>query len=98
MLGIASSAPDRLPLICLTAAFQVLGAGRCREARVWNRNACGVAYRVGEFPEAVSAACGLVPATPRTTPDLSKKPERFDRLPASGETVKAYVRTFAATS
>ena len=51
-----------------------------------------------KFPEAVSAACGLVPATPRTTPDLSKKPERFDRLPASGETVKAYVRTFAATS
>ena len=36
--------------------------------------------------------------TIRATPDLSKKPERFDRLPASGETVKAFVRTFAATS
>ncbi|PTT08893.1 threonine synthase [Caulobacter sp. HMWF025] len=51
-----------------------------------------------KFPEAVAAACGLVPATPRTTPDLSKKPERFDRLPASGETVKAFVRTFAANT
>ena len=51
-----------------------------------------------KFPEAVAAACGLTPATPRATPDLSQKPERFDRLPASGETVKAFVRTFAATS
>ncbi|MBU4432882.1 MAG: threonine synthase, partial [Alphaproteobacteria bacterium] len=51
-----------------------------------------------KFPEAVLAACGLTPATPRATPDLSKKPERFERLPASGETVKAFVRTFAATS
>jgi len=51
-----------------------------------------------KFPEAVAAACGLTPATPRATPDLSKKPERFERLPASGDTVKAFVRTFAATS
>jgi threonine synthase len=27
-----------------------------------------------KFPEAVAAACGLTPATPRATPDLSKKP------------------------
>ncbi|MDB5457096.1 MAG: threonine synthase [Caulobacter sp.] len=48
-----------------------------------------------KFPEAVGAACGEVPAIPRATPDLSKKPERFDRLPAEVETVKAYVRAFA---
>jgi threonine synthase len=51
-----------------------------------------------KFPEAVAAACGLTPATPRATPDLSKKAERFEILPASGETVKAFVRSFAARS
>jgi len=48
-----------------------------------------------KFPEAVSAACGELPSIPRATPDLSKKRERFDRLPAEVETVKAYVRAFA---
>ena len=49
-----------------------------------------------KFPEAVAAAAGVVPATPRATPDLSKKPEKFDRLPADAETVKAFVRVFAS--
>jgi threonine synthase len=48
-----------------------------------------------KFPEAVSAAAGVTPATPRAMPDLSKKPEKFDRLPADAETVKAFVRVFA---
>ena len=47
-----------------------------------------------KFPEAVAAAAGLTPATPRSTPDLSTRPERFDRLPADAEAVKAYIRVF----
>jgi threonine synthase len=49
-----------------------------------------------KFPEAVLAAAGLTPAAPRATPDHSAKPERFDRLPADAETVKAFVRVFAS--
>lgn len=51
-----------------------------------------------KFPEAVQAATGLSPSTPRATPDLSRKPEKFERLPADGSSVKAFVRTFAANS
>jgi hypothetical protein len=49
-----------------------------------------------KFPEAVSAAAGLTPATPRATPDLSEA-RKFDRLPADAETVKAFVRVFASS-
>ena len=48
-----------------------------------------------KFPEAVHAAAGVSPVTPRATPNLSQKPEKFDRLPADAETVKAFVRVFA---
>jgi threonine synthase len=48
-----------------------------------------------KFPEAVLAATGQVPHAPRGSGDLAAKPERFDRLPADAETVKAYVRAFA---
>lgn len=48
-----------------------------------------------KFPEAVSAACGVTPALPRGAADLSARPERFDRLPAEADTIKAYVRAFA---
>jgi threonine synthase len=48
-----------------------------------------------KFPEAVLAASGTLPITPRGSGDLAAKPERFDRLPADVETVKAYVRAFA---
>ncbi len=48
-----------------------------------------------KFPEAVLAASGTSPVPPRGTGDLAVKPERFDRLPADVETVKAYVRAFA---
>jgi len=51
-----------------------------------------------KFPEAVQAATGLLPLTPRATPDLSKKPEKFERLPADGASIKAFVRTFAANT
>ncbi len=48
-----------------------------------------------KFPEAVAEACGVTPSLPRGAADLSAKPERFDRLPADAETIKAYVRAFA---
>jgi threonine synthase len=48
-----------------------------------------------KFPEAVAKACGVTPGLPRGVADLADRPERFDRLPAEAETIKAYVRAFA---
>jgi len=48
-----------------------------------------------KFPDDVAAACGVTPALPRGAADLADRPERFDRLPAETETIKAYVRAFA---
>lgn len=48
-----------------------------------------------KFPEAVSAACGETPSLPRSAQNLAGKAERFDRLPADADTIKAYVRAFA---
>jgi threonine synthase len=48
-----------------------------------------------KFPEAVAKVSGVTPALPRGVADLAKRPERFDRLPAEADTIKAYVRAFA---
>jgi threonine synthase len=48
-----------------------------------------------KFPEAVAKACGVTPALPRGAADLAGRPERFDRLPAEADTIKAYVRAFS---
>lgn len=48
-----------------------------------------------KFPEAVAKACGVTPTLPRGVADLGNRPERFDRLPAEAETIKAYVRAFS---
>ena len=48
-----------------------------------------------KFPEAVAAASGETPVTPRKARSLAAKPERFDHLPADADTIKAYVRAFA---
>jgi threonine synthase len=48
-----------------------------------------------KFPEAVAQAAGVTPQLPRGAAGLAGKPERFDRLPAEAETIKAYVRAFA---
>jgi threonine synthase len=48
-----------------------------------------------KFPEAVAKACGVTPGLPRGVASLASRPERFDRLPAEAETIKAYVRAFA---
>ncbi|MGI8840178.1 MAG: threonine synthase [Caulobacteraceae bacterium] len=49
-----------------------------------------------KFPAAVHAATGVFPEPPPAIRALTGRPERFDRLPADTETVKAYVRDFAA--
>jgi threonine synthase len=48
-----------------------------------------------KFPEDVALASGVTPALPRGVANLADRPERFDRLPAEPETIKAYVRAFA---
>ncbi|MDP3176188.1 MAG: threonine synthase [Phenylobacterium sp.] len=48
-----------------------------------------------KFPEAVSAATGVTPVLPPGSANLADRPERFDRLPADADTIKAYVREFA---
>jgi threonine synthase len=48
-----------------------------------------------KFPDAVLAATGVLPAPPRTAHGLAERDERFDRLAADSEAVKAYVRAFA---
>jgi threonine synthase len=48
-----------------------------------------------KFPEDVAQASGVTPGLPRGVANLADRPERFDRLPADAETIKAYVRAFA---
>jgi len=48
-----------------------------------------------KFPEAVAAATGVTPDLPRWAQSQADKPERFDRLPADAEAIKACVRAFA---
>ncbi len=48
-----------------------------------------------KFPEAVARASGVTPGLPPGVVNLASRPERFDRLPAEAETIKAYVRAFA---
>jgi threonine synthase len=49
-----------------------------------------------KFPETVTPLLGEAPRMPRGVADHSARPERFDRLPADADTVKAYVRAFAS--
>jgi threonine synthase len=48
-----------------------------------------------KFPEDVAKASGVVPGLPRGVADLADRPERFDRLAADAEAIKAFIRTFA---
>ena len=48
-----------------------------------------------KFPEDVAKVAGVTPQLPRGAADLADRPERFERLPAEAETIKAYVRAFA---
>jgi threonine synthase len=48
-----------------------------------------------KFPEDVARTCGVTPQLPRGAADLAGRTERFDRLPADADTIKAYVRAFA---
>jgi threonine synthase len=48
-----------------------------------------------KFPEDVAKASGVTPDLPRGAANLAGRPERFDRLAADAEAIKAYVRAFA---
>jgi threonine synthase len=48
-----------------------------------------------KFPDDVAAASGVTPDLPRGAANLSGRPERFVRLPADAELIKAHVRDFA---
>jgi threonine synthase len=48
-----------------------------------------------KFPDDVAKVTGVMPGLPRGVADLAAKSERFDRLPADADTIKAYVRAFA---
>ena len=49
-----------------------------------------------KFPEAVAAATGATPACPPSVGERMRQTERFDRLPADIDAVKAYLRAFVA--
>ena len=49
-----------------------------------------------KFPEAVAAATGTTPACPASVGERMLQPERYDRLPAEIDAVKAYLRDFVA--
>jgi len=48
-----------------------------------------------KFPDTVAAATGETPVMPATAAHLAGKAERYDRLPADADTIKAYVQAFA---
>ena len=48
-----------------------------------------------KFPEDVTAASGVTPDLPRGAVNLAGRPERFDRLEADADAIKAFVRKFA---
>ncbi len=48
-----------------------------------------------KFPEDVAAASGVTPDLPRGAANLADRPERFDRLAADADAIKAFVRNFA---
>jgi threonine synthase len=50
-----------------------------------------------KFPDDVAKAAGVAPELPRGAANLAKRTERYDRLPADAESIKAYVRAFAET-
>lgn len=50
-----------------------------------------------KFPDDVAQASGVTPDLPRGAANLSRRSERYDRLPADAESIKAYVRAFAET-
>lgn len=48
-----------------------------------------------KFPDTVAAATGETPVMPRPAQGLAARTERFDRLPADADAIKAYVLAFA---
>lgn len=49
-----------------------------------------------KFPESVAEAAGVTPALPLKAKGVAERPEVYDHLPADSDTIKAYIRAFAA--
>jgi threonine synthase len=49
-----------------------------------------------KFPESVTEAAGVTPALPLKAKGVAERPEVYDHLPADSDTIKAYIRAFAA--
>jgi threonine synthase len=49
-----------------------------------------------KFPEAVTEAAGVAPVLPLKAKGVAERGEVYDRLPADSDTIKAYIRAFAA--
>jgi threonine synthase len=77
-------------------AVAVAAARRIGPARATTPMAILSTAHPAKFPESVEAAAGVTPVLPASVGDHSAKPERFDRLPADAQALKAYVRQFAA--
>ena len=101
-IGISESETSRNLVSTLNESGQLIDPHTAVGVAAWRRNR-GLPDPViilstahaAKFPEAVSAATGVTPALPAAAKGLWDRPERFDRLPADVETVKAYVRAFA---
>jgi len=48
-----------------------------------------------KFPQDVAEAAGVTPELPRGAANLAAHAERYGRLPADAEAIKAHVRAFA---
>ena len=75
-------------------AVALAGAKRVGPARATTPVVALSTAHAAKFPQAVKAATGVLPDTPRSAQGLAAKAERFDRLAADAAAVKAYVRDF----
>jgi threonine synthase len=92
--AIVSTFNETGALIDPHTAVAVAAARRIGPAKAGTPMAILSTAHAAKFPESVEAAAGVTPVLPASVGDHSAKPERFDRLPAEAEAVKAYVRQF----
>ncbi len=69
-----------------------LAAARRAEARIEGPIVTLATAHPAKFPDAVERASGVRPGLPRRVGHLFDRAERYDRLPAEAEALKAYIR------
>ena len=80
--------------VAVAGARRVMAAGKLRGTPIVALSTAHAA----KFPEAVLAAAKVEPKLPAAALGIGARPERFDRLPADVEQVKAYLRDFAGAA